>query len=57
MDAITIKLLMDLKKEFPINSISNRRRYSAEEINRAIDKKISEAVNLFIETTKKEIEK
>jgi hypothetical protein len=56
MSTIMIKVLMDLKKEFPINNITNRKRYSAEEINRKIDTKISELVDSFIEETKKEIE-
>ncbi len=44
MTTATIKALMDLKKEFPINNINNRKRYSPEEINKIIDNKINEVL-------------
>jgi hypothetical protein len=46
MSTIMIKVLMDLKKEFPINNITNRKRYSAEEINKIIDNKINEVLEV-----------
>jgi hypothetical protein len=44
MSTIIIKVLMDLKKAFPINTINYKRRYSAEEINRVIDEEIRKVV-------------
>lgn len=45
MSTTMIKVLMELKDKFPINTINYKRRYSAEEINRVIDVKIREVIS------------